>query len=51
MPHRFLLLILILVEEEIFFCRIVGPYLLDALVDIAFVFYLLQVLEHLQRCT
>ena len=40
-------LVLVLVEEEIFFCGIVGPDVLDALVHIAFVFNLLQVFQNL----
>lgn len=34
-------LIFILVEEEVFFRRIVGPYIFNALVSIAFILHLL----------
>ncbi len=37
-------LIFVFVEEEILFCGIIGPNIFDTLVDIAFVFNLLQVL-------
>ena len=43
----FELLVFVLVEEEIFFCGIVGPDVFDALVHIAFVFNLLQVFQNL----
>ena len=39
-----LFLILILVEQEVFLGGIVGPDVFNAFIDIAFVFYLLQVL-------
>ena len=44
-------LILILVEQEIFFRGIVWPNFLNTFVDITFIFYLLKVLQHLKGCT
>ena len=42
-------LVFVLVEEEVFFCRIVGPDVLDALVDVTLILYLLQILQHFKR--
>ena len=39
--------ILVLVEEEILFCGVVGPKVFDAVIHVAFVLYFLQVLKHL----
>ncbi len=44
MLHRLFLLILVLVEEEVFFRGVVGPDFLDTLVNVTLVLYLLQVL-------
>lgn len=44
-------LILVIVPEEIILGRIIRPDVLDALINIAFVFYLLQILQNLQRRT
>lgn len=44
-------LILILVPKEIILRGIVGPNILNALVDIALIFNLLQILKHLSRGT
>lgn len=42
-------LILILVEEEVFFGGVVGPYVFDGLVDFAFLFEFLEVFYHFHR--
>ena len=49
--HRLFLLILVLVEQEIFLGGVVGPNLFDTLVDITLVFYLLQVLQYFEGST
>lgn len=43
--------ILVFVEEEIVFGRIVGPDFFNALVGFAFIFEFLKVLDHFQRGT
>ncbi len=44
------LLVFLLVEEEIFFRRVVGPNFLYAFVYVAVIFYLLQIFEYFKRC-
>ena len=44
-------LILILVEQKVLFCRIIWPYIFNALIYIAFILNLLQVFYNLKRST
>ncbi len=46
-----LLLILILVEKEVFLRGIIWPNILYTVIDIAFVFNLLQILKDFKRST
>ena len=41
-------LVLILVEQEIFFSRIVGPDVFDALIHLTFILNLLQILQYFE---
>ena len=43
-------LILLFVEEEVVFGGVVGPDFFDAFVGFAFVFHLLEVLDHFEGC-
>lgn len=45
------LLILVLVEQEVFFSRIIGPNVFDSFVDVAFVFKFLKIFNYFHRRT